>query len=408
MDRKILVYISLNEVNYFVGTLWSHFTRGKESSEFEYSREWLTNKNAFTLEPSLFLGKGKQVNARSAPLFGSFSDSCPDTWGRILIRRYETQLAKSEHRIPRTFNEIDYLLSVNDVSRQGALRFKTEDSDKFLHPSTTKSIPPFLELGRLQQATEKVVENSERDSDLKLLLAPGSSLGGARPKASVVDSQGNLYIAKFYKKDDFTNNVLWEATALTLANLCGLNVQEWDVKKVDKKDILILKRFDRVGNKRIPFLSAMGMLNALDNDSVVHSYMDIADVIRQYGACKREDLKELWKRVVFSILISNTDDHLRNHGFLYVNCKGWRLSPLYDVNPSYDNKNRLSTYITSTDNSQDMELIMDVCEYFDLSSKEAKSIVDQMKKVIKNWREVAKKLGVKNSEIDKMEVAFRV
>lgn len=407
-DKKVLVYISLSNENYFVGTLWSYFNRGRETSDFEYSKDWLKNPKAFSLEPALFLGAGKQVNPRQTPLFGSFGDSAPDTWGRILMRRYEAQIAKDENRSPRTLNEIDYLLYVNDYARQGALRFRTEDNNDFLFPGNLKSIPPLVNLTKLLAATEKVVDFEERNSDLQLLLAPGSSLGGARPKASVIDKDGNLCIAKFPKKDDYTNNVLWEAVALTLAKKCGLNVQEWSLHKAGKKNVIVLKRFDRNRNTRIPFLSAMSMLNAIDNDSQTHSYLDIADAIRQNGATPKEDLKELWKRIVFSILISNTDDHLRNHGFLYVNEAGWKLSPLYDVNPSCDNKNVLSTYITETDNSQSLDLALEVCEYFEISIENAKTIISDMKNKIKNWKTVAKQFGLSKSEIDKMEVAFKI
>jgi serine/threonine-protein kinase HipA len=324
------------------------------------------------------------------------------------MRRYENQLAKKENRNPRTLNEIDYLLFVNDVARQGALRFKTEDSEEFQYPSNIKAIPPLINLTKLLAASEKIIESNEKESDLQLLLAPGSSLGGARPKASVLDKNGNMCIAKFPKKDDFTNNVLWEGVALTLAGLCGLNVQDWSIQKTGGKNVILLKRFDREGKVRIPFLSAMSMLNAVDNDTQIHSYLDIADSIRQYGASVKEDLLELWKRMVFSILISNTDDHLRNHGFLYTGQNGWKLSPLYDVNPSPDNKNILSTYITQVDNTQDVELALSVCEYFSLDTGSAKQIINDFKSVIKNWQNVAKQLGLNKSEIDKMESAFRV
>lgn len=406
-DKKVLVYINLDCKDYFVGTLWSHFSRGKETSDFEYSKEWLENKISFSLEPNLYLGRGKQVNTRQMPLFGSFGDSAPDTWGRVLMRRYENQLAKNENRSPQTLNEIDYLLLVNDFARQGALRFKTENSDDFQYPSNIRAIPPLMDLTKLLAASEKIIESSEKESDLQLLLAPGSSLGGARPKAGILDKNGNLCIAKFPKKDDFTNNVLWEGTALTLAQQCGLKVQEWTIHKAGKKNVILLKRFDRNGSVRIPFLSAMSMLNAVDNDIQIHSYLDIADAIRQYGAAPKADLIELWKRIIFSILISNTDDHLRNHGFLYTGANGWTLSPLYDVNPSPDNKNTLSTYITQNDNSQDIDLALSVCEYFDLNLEDAQQIINNFKDVIKNWRIVAKQLGLYKSEIDKMETAFR-
>ena len=407
-DKKISVYINLNGKDEFVGTLWAHFYRGKETSDFEYSREWLSNRKSFSLEPGLFLGSGKQVNPRQIPLFGSFSDSAPDTWGRILMRKYEVQLARENNRNPKTLNEVDYLLYVNDYARQGALQFKTEENDQFLWPGDLKSIPPLISLSQLLYASEKIIDSEERHTDLKLILTPGSSLGGARPKASVIDELGNLCIAKFPKKDDYSNNVLWESVALTLAKACGLNTQEWSLKKVADKDVIILKRFDRKGQERIHFLSAMSMLNAIDNDTETHSYLDIADAIRQYGASPKDDLIELWKRIVFSILISNTDDHLRNHGFLYVNEKGWRLSPLYDVNPSIDNKKALSTYITENDNTQSIELALEVCEYFGISLKNASDIIAEMKKAVSNWLNVAKTHGINKREIDQMESAFKI
>ena len=407
-DKKISVYINLNGADELVGTLWSHFYRGKETSDFEYSREWLSNRKAFSLEPGLFLGEGKQINPRQTSLFGSFSDSAPDTWGRILMRKYEAQLARENNRHPKTLNEIDYLLYVDDYARQGALRFKTEENDSFLWPGDLKSIPPLVPLSQLLYASEKIIDSEEQNADLKLLLAPGSSLGGARPKASVIDESGNLCIAKFPKKDDYSNNVLWESVALTLAKSCGLNTQEWSLKKVANKDVIILKRFDRKGLERIHFLSAMSMLNAVDNDTEIHSYLDIADAIRQYGASPKEDLIELWKRIMFSILISNTDDHLRNHGFLYVNEKGWKLSPLYDVNPSIDNKKALSTYITENDNTQSIDLALEVCEYFGISLKNARDITEDMKKKVSNWSNVAKNHKLNKSEIERMESAFKI
>lgn len=407
-DKKVLVYINLKGKDEFVGTLWSHFYRGKETSDFEYSRDWLSNQKAFSLEPGIFLGAGKQVNPRQTPLFGSFSDSAPDTWGRILMKKYEAQLARENSRSPKTLNEIDYLLYVNDYARQGALRFKSEEDDQFLWPGDLKSIPPLVQLSQLLHATEKIIDSEEKNTDLQLLLAPGSSLGGARPKASVIDESGNLCIAKFPKKDDYSNNVLWESIALTLARSCGLNTQEWTLKKVANKDIIILKRFDRKGQERIHFLSAMSMLNAVDNDAETHSYLDIADVIRQYGASPKEDLVELWRRIVFSILISNTDDHLRNHGFLYVNEKGWRLSPLYDVNPSIDNKKILSTYITENDNTQSIDLALEICEYFGVSLKDANDIISDIKKSVSNWSLVAKSHGLSKKEIEQMASAFRL
>lgn len=406
-DKKTLVYISLDGQDSLVGTMWSHFSRGKESSDFEYSGAWLKNKESFTLQPALFLGAGKQVNVRRMPLFGAFGDSAPDTWGRMLMRRYEAQLARKEDRLPRSLNEIDYLLYVCDYARQGALRFKSEEDGEFLYPGTIKSIPPLVRLAELLHSAEKIVSSSEKEKELAMLIMPGSSLGGARPKASVIDGNGRLCIAKFPKKDDETNNTVWEAVALILAGNCGLNVQKWTLENVGRKKVLILQRFDRNGTKRIPFLSAMSMINAIDNDFQPHSYIEIADAIRMYGAFPEKDLLELWKRIVFSIAISNTDDHLRNHGFLYTGCKGWRLSPLYDVVPRNDGKDMLSLCITEDDNSQDFDLAIEAAEYFGIKLDAAKETIRNIRSETKNWCNIARQLGLKKPEIDKMASAFR-
>lgn len=406
-DKKTLVYINLDGQDSLVGTMWSHFSRGKESSDFEYSGAWLKNKESFTLQPALFLGAGKQVNVRRMPLFGAFGDSAPDTWGRMLMRRYEAQLARKEDRLPRSLNEIDYLLYVCDYARQGALRFKSEEDGEFLYPGTIKFIPPLVRLAELLHSAEKIVSSSEKEKELAMLIMPGSSLGGARPKASVIDGNGRLCIAKFPKKDDETNNTVWEAVALILAGNCGLNVQKWTLENVGRKKVLILQRFDRNGTKRIPFLSAMSMINAIDNDFQPHSYIEIADAIRMYGAFPEKDLLELWKRIVFSIAISNTDDHLRNHGFLYTGCKGWRLSPLYDVVPRNDGKDMLSLCITEDDNSQDFDLAIEAAEYFGIKLDAAKEIIRNIRSETKNWHNIARQLGLKKPEIDKMASAFR-
>lgn len=407
-DKKVYVYINLNDEDILVGQMWSHFNKNKETSTFEYADEWLAGKEAFSLQPNLFLGKGKQAARQGLKIFGAFGDSAPDTWGRILMRRYETKLAKSENRTQRTLNEIDYLLGVNDESRQGALRFKNDADGDFFFPAHIKSIPPLVNLPRLLAAAENIANENEDFEDIKLLLLPGSSLGGARPKASVVDKEGNLCIAKFPKNSDTHNLVLWEAVALTLAKNAGLSTQEWALEKIGDKDVIIMKRFDRFGKTRIPFLSAMSMLNAMDNDEITHSYMDIADVIRQYGSNPKSDLVELWKRIVFSIMISNTDDHLRNHGFLYESEMGWRLSPVYDINPNPYNGGVLTTYISQDDNSADIDVATSVAEYFGIKSKDIKIIIDEIKNSIQKWADVAKSFGISHSEIEEMRIAFKV
>ncbi len=409
MERSIFVYLDLHGKPILVGKLWGRVRGRKESSSFEYDRTWLQREDRLSLEPALTLGEGVFYSNSDKPLFGSIGDSAPDRWGRTLMRRAERRRAVDAGETPRTLFEIDYLLMVDDSSRQGALRFSTELGGSFLAELGDQSIPPLIKLPKLLSAIEHIEEESETMDELKLLLAPGSSLGGARPKASVTDSDNNLFIAKFPHKDDDLDIVLWEATSLTLANKSGIEVSKWRVEKIGQKSILLLQRFDRNGSNskiRIPFISAMSMLNASDNEE--HSYLEIVDALRQFGASPKQDIQALWRRMVFSILISSTDDHLRNHGFLYCNMDGWRLSPAYDLNPvPTDIRPRvLSTNISEIDNTASLELAFEVSSYFELNFKEAKEIAKEVGQAVSNWREVAKSLGLSNSSIQRLSSAF--
>jgi serine/threonine-protein kinase HipA len=263
-----------------------------------------------------------------------------------------------------------------------------------------------VELPELLSAAEHVMEDKDTEEDLRILFAPGSSLGGARPKASVVERNGQLTIAKFPRRDDETNTVLWEAVALALAAKAGLAVPASRVETVAKKPVLLLRRFDREGKVRIPFLSAMSMLGAKDNDT--RSYLEIVDALRQHGAAPKEDMEALWRRLVFNILISNTDDHLRNHGFLYAGQEGWRLSPAYDLNPvPVDIKPRvLTTAINEDDSTASLGLAIEVAPYFDLNEREAKKITLEVGKAVSKWRNEATRHGLTKNEIERMASAF--
>lgn len=403
MENKVFVYIDLQGTPHFVGLLWARTNRnGKESASFEYDKSWLESPYRFSLEPALELGSGPYYTEKA--LFGAFGDSAPDTWGRILMRRAERIKANKEGRTPRTLNEIDYLLLVYDESREGALRFAKQEGGPFL--SHDNKIPPFLALPKLLSAVERFTKDKETEEDLKLLLAPGSSLGGARPKASLIDKDGKLAIAKFPSAKDEHNTVLWEAVALTLASMSKITVPEWRVELILKKPVLILKRFDRNLKNRIPYLSAMSMLAANDNEP--RSYLEIADALRRYGSEPMQDLKQLWRRIVFNILIANTDDHLRNHGFLYEGETGWKLSPAFDLNPvPMEIKPRiLTTFINFDDNTTSIDEAFSVIKYFHLSIDEAKMIVTEISEAISGWKTVAKKLGIKSDEMEKMKSAF--
>lgn len=404
MDQAVLVYIDLEGDLLLVGRLWDHLRKGRESLSFEYDRSWLSHPQRFALDPSLQLVEGSFHASSDKPLFGALDDSAPDRWGRMLMRRSERMQAVQEKRTPRTLREIDFLLKVDDEARQGALRF--QKGEHFLTTYPKNHIPPLISIGKLLNATTRFLQEKDSFEDLQLLLAPGSSLGGARPKASIKDKDGHLVIAKFSRQEDEIDAIRWEALALTLAAKAGIEVPEWRLESVGKKTVLISRRFDRKDGKRIPFLSAMSALQAKDNET--HSYIEIADVIRQMSGAPHLDLKALWRRIVFNVLISNVDDHLRNHAFLYLGSSNWRLSPAYDLNPTpIDIRPRvLSTAIDLVDPTASIFLAFDVISYFDLTLPEAKTVAQEVKDAVAAWRKEAAKLKIKQAEIDRMASAF--
>jgi serine/threonine-protein kinase HipA len=406
MDRGTLVYVDLDGRPHFVGRLWVHVRKNKESASFEYDKTWLENPVRFSLEPALQVGPGAFHTPYDTPMFGAIDDSAPDSWGRALMRRAERRRAQRAGTAPRSLQEIDFLLLVDDEARQGALRFSEKEGGPFLREEGVKRIPPLVELPELLSAAEHVVEDKDTEEDLRLLIAPGFSLGGARPKASVLEKSGQLAIAKFPRRDDEYNTVLWETIALALAAKSGITVPESRVETVSNKPVILLRRFDREGPRRIPFLSALSMLGAKDRDT--RSYLEIVDALRQQGAAPKEDMEELWRRIVFSILISNTDDHLRNHGFLYAGQAGWRLSPAYDLNPvPVDIKPRiLTTAIDEDDGTASLDLAMSVAEYFELEKDEAKTIAAEIGRAVSTWRDEAARHGIAKGEIDRMASAF--
>lgn len=406
METEVYVYVDIAGTPHLAGRLWARVRKGRESATFEYDPGWLENADRFSLEPALTLGPGPFHTPSGKPLFGTIGDSAPDRWGRVLMRRAERRRAERAGETPRTLMEIDYLLMVDDEARQGALRFARSEGGPFLAEHEAARIPPLIDLPQLLSAAEHVVGDTDSDEDLRLLLAPGSSLGGARPKASVRDRDGHLAIAKFPHKDDEINTVLWEAVALRLAAKAGIPVPDWRIEHVLNKPVLLLRRFDREQGQRIPFLSAMSMLGASDNES--RSYLEFVDALRRYGASPKQDMHELWRRIVFNILISNTDDHLRNHAFLYAGPDGWRLAPAYDLNPvPTDIKPRiLTTAIDLDDGSASLDLAMSVVGYFELDEGKARVIAAEVGKAVTTWREEAARLGLTQAEIDRMASAF--
>lgn len=406
MDTEVFVYVDVDGASRLAGRLWARVRQNRQSATFEYDQTWLDYRDRFSLEPALKLGPGPYHTAGDKPLFGATGDSAPDRWGRVLMRRAERRRAERAGETPRTLMEIDYLLMVNDEARQGALRFAATPGGPFLATHDAIPIPPLVELPRLLSAADHVTSDSASDEDLRLLLAPGSSLGGARPKASVRDRDGALAIAKFPHRGDEIDTMRWEAVALTLATNAGISTPQWRLENISDRSVLFSRRFDRQGGVRIPFLSAMSMLGASDNEA--RSYLEFVDVLRQYGATPKDDMHALWRRIVFSILISNTDDHLRNHGFLYEGPDGWRLAPAYDLNPvPVDIKPRiLTTAIDLDDGTASLDLAMSVAGYFELTPDKARGIISEVEGAVVEWREVAGVLGIGAGEINRMASAF--
>lgn len=414
--KAILVFaswIGLKEPTQ-LGTLNSEIVRGKEIFSFEYDKEWLKSKFAQVIDPDLQLFSGTQYLPGSKNNFGIFLDSSPDRWGRVIMQRREAIIARREKRPAKTLMESDYLLGVYDENRIGGLRFKEETDGDFLNQDEKLAAPPWTSINELQEASLKFEKDEGSDSEhlrwLNMLIAPGSSLGGARPKASIYDSAGNLWIAKFPSVNDTKDIGGWEMVVYNLAAKCGINITEAKVEKLSNHQhhTFLVKRFDRIKKERIHFASAMTMLGYSD-DKDSHtgaSYMEIADFIIKYGARVNEDLRELWKRIVFSICVSNTDDHLRNHGFI-LSEKGWMISPAFDINPN-ETGTGLSLNISGNDNSLGFEPALEAAEYFRLDIDEAKKIIDEIKSKVSSWKAVAEKYGISKREQSSMEKAFRV
>lgn len=393
-----------------LGTLSVQYPRGKEVFSFEYDGTWLSRNDGRVLDPDLLFYKGPQYTGSGKTNFGLFLDSSPDRWGRVLMRRREAILARKEGRAPRKLGESDYLLGVYDKNRMGALRFKERDSEVFQSADSAMAAPPWSTLRDLEYASflaEHEDDDGKLDPWLSMLIAPGSSLGGARPKASVMDDNGELWIAKFPGKDDERDWGAWEMLVTDLAREAGIEMSECRIDSFSKRGSTFLtKRFDRAGKGRIHFASAMTLLGRSDGDDAGAgaSYLELADFIMRGGSRPDVDLRELWKRIVFSIAVSNTDDHLRNHGFL-LDKNGWRLSPAFDINPSVDSSG-LSLAIDEHDNSLDFGLALSVAPFFRMTEADAVSIIAMTRRVVSAWRERAKARGIGKSEIDQMERAF--
>lgn len=409
-EKNIYVFADfLSFHNEFLGTVHVSQTKGREFYSFEYDEQWLA-KDAMLLDPDLQWYRGRQYISDNKQVFGFLSDSAPDRWGRRLMNRREELRAKKGGEKPVKLMESDYLLGVFDESRMGGLRFKTDPDGEYVSNDTDFATPPWTSLRELEQAATEFEKNETSDNDfwLKQLLAPGSSLGGARPKASVLAPDGSMWIAKFPSKHDEFDSGAWEMVVHELALLCGINVPEARAEGFSSLGTTFLvKRFDRAGKERIHFSSAMTMLGKSDGADATDgsSYLEIVSFLKANGANPKQDLIQLWKRIVFGMAVSNTDDHFRNHGVLLTN-NGWILSPMYDVNPDVFGE-FLSLNVDSDNSAIDLNLAIEASKYYGITKADAASLADEIvRKVDNNWRALAGKYGISHSEAERMSPAF--
>ena len=416
-QRQIEVYAHWEGLSEpaLMGTLSAVSSRGKEIFSFAYSDNWLTGSQAHALDPSLQLFSGPQYAPEGQENFGIFLDSSPDRWGRFLMDRREALAARKQERKERLLLESDYLLGVYDEHRMGALRFRTDPKGPFLDNNKAMASPPYAFLRELEHASLEIEKddaekNPKYSKWLEMLVMPGSSLGGARPKASVVDEHKHLWIAKFPSGNDNQDIGAWEMVVHNLAQAGGIITAQTHVKKFTSRyHTFLSKRFDRTADgKRIHFASAMTLLQRSDGDDAHKgaSYLELAEFIMQQGATSTHDLEQLWRRIVFFICVSNVDDHLRNHGFLLTS-HGWVLSPAYDVNP-VTTGNGLKLNISESDNSQDLSLVKEVAPYFRINASRASTIIREVIHAVKGWRKEAAALGISTKDQDRMARAFRI
>lgn len=392
-----------------MGVLSAHHAKGKKAFSFEYDKGWIKSEQQLQIDPDIQFYSGTQFPNRKEN-FGIFLDSMPDTWGRTLMKRRAVQQARELGEKAPTLYDIDYLLGVYDESRMGALRFKTVLDGPFLDNNTEMPTPPWSSVRELQHAADLVERDSESEDIKKwlaILMAPGSSLGGARPKANILDEEKSLWIAKFPSKNDTMDKAAWEFLAYQLAIDAGIEMAPCRLEKIaGRYHTFFTKRFDRHEGERIHFASAMTMTGnsedtIRDNSA---SYLDVAEFIQNNGASIAKNLRQLWRRIIFNIAISNTDDHLRNHGFLLTD-NGWVLSPAYDINPSTD-KNGLALNIDIDNNALDLELVKSVGVFFRLTVKEMDEIIEEVLASVNNWRKTANQLGISRAEQEMMRGAF--
>jgi len=391
------VHVDWQGQTHFVGRL--HAAERSSSVSFEYALEWLQRDGAFAIDPTaLPLQRGAH---HAATLFGAIQDCGPDRWGRVLIERAVRKKVLAQ----RPYRDIDYVLALDDESRLGALRFRLDAKSPFL-AITSGKLPPLIRLNALLRAADAIHSETETAQDLRLLLGAGSPLGGSRPKSAISLAAGRLAIAKFPKPDDTRDIAAGEILALKLAERAGVQVAEHRLVSVNNQSVAVITRFDRAGKSRIPFISAASLLGLPQGD--VGAYTMLADGIRKIGNDVPGDLRQLWHRLIFSLLASNYDDHLRNHGFLMREPGQWSLSPAYDINPvpEMDRAHMSKTAITDDQVEPTIAVALAAAERFGLKSVESKQILREVFTAVSNWRKTGRELRLKTSTLDAYASAF--
>ena len=405
--QKLLVYADFDWLKEptLVGELSYESLRGTDNYGFYFNEEWLRTQGGLFLSADLNNYSGVQYTTGGGDIFGCFSDALPDRWGRTLLNRREQILAQEEKRPLRRLTSFDYLLGIDDYSRMGGFRFKESADADFINSSPTLRIPPLTDIRALEAASKEIEQSEERNELpdkrwIVQLIRPGTSLGGARPKASVLDTDGSLCIAKFPSRKDDYDTELWEHLCHLLAKRAGITVADTRVLQTSETyHTLISKRFDRTEQgKRIHFASAMTLLGLHDGDNAMngYGYLDIVDFIIRHCTDVESNLRELYRRVVFNICIGNSDDHFRNHGFL-LTPKGWILSPAYDINPTVSQ--HPSVWVTSTSHEADLSLLREASEEYMLSKEIADTIILEVCNALKDWPSLATRLGITRREI---------
>lgn len=406
--KKLYVYADFDWLNapQLIGELSYESLRGNDSYGFKFDNEWLRRYGSLNLSEDLNNYPGQQYTKPERDIFGCFADALPDRWGRTLLNRREQILATEENRPVRRLSSFDYLCGIDDFSRMGGFRFKEDPEGEYICTENNLSIPPLTSIRELIVASQEI-EKSEESHELpekkwiQQLVHPGTSLGGARPKAGVIDENQVLYVAKFPSRKDDYDVALWEHLSHQLAKKAGINAAETKaISAGEKYHTLLSLRFDRTTEgRRIHFASAMTLLGLTDgcNADSGHGYLDIVDFILQSCCDVDANLRELYRRVAFNICIGNSDDHFRNHGFL-LTPRGWTLSPAYDMNPTLNEYQSLM--ITKSSSKADLALLLQASEDYMIPQSDAQRIIDQVKETVRSWRAMASRLGISQREME--------